>query len=169
MSENLLLLDGCKESIDSFWARTSKNPAQELYVLEDGKPRCWMCGWTSKSKDPRYLKSHLKITGHKWSRVRAHRTARKDVRKAKFELAQEHKQYVYWGNKQVSNVWQFVYLGSVFQSDGSHMADVTRRITRAKARAGKLRNFWGAPVPIKLKLRLYLASVCSILTYGSES
>ena len=40
----------------------------------------------------------------------------------------------------------------------------------ATARAGKLRNIWGADdLPLKLKLRLYKSACCSILVYGSEA
>ena len=50
------------------------------------------------------------------------------------------------------------------------MADVARRIGRAKTRAGKLRHVWAAnALPLRLKLRLYVSAVCSILTYGSEA
>ena len=40
----------------------------------------------------------------------------------------------------------------------------------ARTRAGKLRHTWAAPtLPLQLKLRLYKAVVCSIMTYGSEA
>ena len=49
------------------------------------------------------------------------------------------------------------------------MADVARRIGRAKDRAGQFRHIWAAEhLPLRLKLRLYAAAVCSIMTYGSE-
>ena len=38
------------------------------------------------------------------------------------------------------------------------------------ARAGKLRHVWASDaLTLKLKLRLYVAAVCSIMTYGSEA
>ena len=50
------------------------------------------------------------------------------------------------------------------------MADVRRRINMAVARFGKMRNIWTAKVlHIRLRMRLYISSVCSILTYGSEA
>ena len=39
----------------------------------------------------------------------------------------------------------------------------------ARTRAGKLHRIWKSDLPIKLKLRLYISAVCSILSYGSEA
>ena len=119
---------------------------------------------------PRYLKAHLKRAGHQWERQRAHKTAKKDVVRDRRVAEQMQRDKVCWGDKQVANVWQFVYLGSVFQADGAHGPDVQRRIGRAMARAGKLRHVWASDaLTLKLKLRLYVAAVCSIMTYGSET
>ena len=50
------------------------------------------------------------------------------------------------------------------------MHDVHTRIARAKQRFGKMRHIWASKdLHINLRLRLYKASVCSILTYGSEA
>ena len=50
------------------------------------------------------------------------------------------------------------------------MADVQRRITMARLRHGKMRHIWkSSDLHVNLKMRLYKASVCSILTYGSEA
>ena len=46
---------------------------------------------------------------------------------------------------------------------------MTKRIAMARTRAGKLHRVWKANLPPKLKLRLYVSGVCSILTYGSEA
>lgn len=83
--EHMLLQDGCKPTIDEFWLRTGKNPAQDFHPDPDGKHRCWVCAWTSKSKDARYLKAHLTRTKHKWCTKRAHLTAKKDVRRDKLK------------------------------------------------------------------------------------
>ena len=72
--------DGCKPTIDEFWLRTGGNPAQDFHPDPDGKQRCWVCGWASKSNDARYLKAHLTKKKHKWNTKRARLTAKKDVK-----------------------------------------------------------------------------------------
>ena len=50
------------------------------------------------------------------------------------------------------------------------MADVKKRMTMARQRFGKLRHLWKSKdLHIKLRIRLYKASACSILTCGSEA
>ena len=50
------------------------------------------------------------------------------------------------------------------------MADVCRRINLVTARVGKMWNIWVARVlHLRLRMRLYISSECSILTYGSEA
>ena len=50
------------------------------------------------------------------------------------------------------------------------MADVRARIAMAQTRYGKLRHIWhNNDLHRGLKLRLYKACICSILTYGSEA
>ena len=50
------------------------------------------------------------------------------------------------------------------------MIDVKARIAKATRTAGKMRNIWASKhVPLRLKIRLYKAVVCSQLTYGSEA
>ena len=39
----------------------------------------------------------------------------------------------------------------------------------AKTRAGTLRHVWSSDLPLDLKIRLYVASCCSILVHGSEA
>ena len=50
------------------------------------------------------------------------------------------------------------------------MSDVCRRIALARTRFGKLRHLWHHnQLHFNLRMRLYKACVCSILTYGSEA
>ena len=68
------------------------------------------------------------------------------------------------------NSWHFKYLGSIFEEGGGQIADVRRRIAMTRQRFGKLRNIWADKgLHQKLRIRLYRASVCSIMTYGSEA
>ena len=81
----LLLMDGCKESIDEFWSRTELNP---LPMTVRAKHRCWICGWKTESKRPGVLKAHLTRAKHKWSKqkkARVHAQAKKDIKKLKLE------------------------------------------------------------------------------------
>ena len=75
-----------------------------------------------------------------------------------------------WGELEVANCWRFKDLRSVFQADGAQMSDVWGRISMASARFGKLRHIWSdGDLHQHLRMRLYKACVCNILTYGSEA
>ena len=70
----------------------------------------------------------------------------------------------------LKNVFRAKYLGSVMAADGDQIHDVRARIAQAFTRCGKLRHVLDAPhLSVGLKLRLYKAAVCSILTYGCET
>ena len=71
---------------------------------------------------------------------------------------------------ELSNVFNFKYLGSVFSADDSHVHDVRRRCALAESRCGDLRHIFGSrTLSLNLKIKIYRAAVCSILTYGSEA
>ena len=75
-----------------------------------------------------------------------------------------------WGDLKVGNCWRFKYLSSIFQADGAQMPDVRARIGMASTCFGKLRHIWTAgDLHLNLRMRLYKACICSILTYGSEA
>ena len=168
--EHSLLQDGRKDVIDDFWIRSGLNPAADFFPDKEGRPRCWMCGWASKSMDPRYLKSHIKRKGHKWEKTRAQRQARRDIHLDKLELQQLQRPHVQWGDLKVQNCWRTEYLGSIFQAGGDHIPDVRQRIAKAKSRAGRLRHILQSPLlELDFRLRLYILGCCSILTYGSEA
>ena len=70
----------------------------------------------------------------------------------------------------IENVYRFKYLGSVFTADANQEHDIKVRIAQAFARCGKLRHILDVPqLSFELKLRLYKAAVCSIMTYGCET
>ena len=170
MPEGSLLRDGCKESIDEFWLKSGLSPAEEFYPDPEGKPRCWMCGYACKNPEMRFLKAHITRAGHNWHKRRAHLTEKRDVLRDKLEKAQQQLPQVHWGDEVIKNCWQFEYLGSIFQPDGDHMPDVQRRIAMAKTRAGQLRHILSSEeVSLDLRLRLYIAGCCSIMTYGAEA
>ena len=171
--EETLKKDGCKESIDDFWATSRKNPARDFYPDKTHSHRCWICGWTSKAQDEqmqqRCLKAHITRSKHQWKRKRAHITAAKIVEQEKRKALQKELPHVYWDEKQVKNSRVFKYLGSQFCADGDQLHDVKARVAMAVTRAGKLRTIWREDLPLKLKLRLYKSACCSILAYGSEA
>ena len=96
--------DGCKPVIDEFWQRSGKNPANDFYPDPDGKHRCWVCGWCSKSTDPRYLKAHLKRKKHKWQTKHAKLTAKKDVERDKLQERQKKLSKLRWGANEIKIV-----------------------------------------------------------------
>ena len=70
----------------------------------------------------------------------------------------------------LENTFHFKYLSTIFVADAKQKYDIKVRIAKVFARCGTLRNvFDSKELPIKLKLRLYKAAVCSILTYGCET
>ena len=70
----------------------------------------------------------------------------------------------------LENVFRFKYLGSVFTADGLQLYDVKERIAKSFAACGRLRHIFDSPaLNIGIKLRLYVAAVCSVLTYGCET
>ena len=97
-------------------------------------------------------------------------TADKEARVHRLKEAQDAKQHVMMGEKEIDNAWVFKYLGSRFRADGCHLQDIKARITAASTTAGKMRGIWASKtIPLKLKLRIYKVGVCSKLTYGSEA
>ena len=73
-------------------------------------------------------------------------------------------------NVSLDNVAIFKYLGSLFPADGKQSCDIDARIDQAFSRCGELHNIFNSKsLSANLKLRLYEAAVCSILTYGCET
>lgn len=69
----------------------------------------------------------------------------------------------------LQNTFQFKYLGSIFSADGEQKYDVCRRIALAMNRMGQLRQVFNSNISFALKMKVYKAAVCPILTYGSEA
>ena len=70
----------------------------------------------------------------------------------------------------MENVFKFKYLGTILAADGRDDYDISNRITKAQIRCGQLRNMFQAEhLSTQLKVRLYIAAVGSLLTYGSET
>ena len=96
--------------------------------------------------------------------------AAEKVKVCKLAAQQQHRPVISCSDNQLKNVFKFKYLGTIFSSDAKQNYDVKARIEKAFIRCGKLRNVLDAKaLSVKLKLRLYQATVCSILTYGCET
>ena len=166
---HLLERDGCRDSIRRFWVKTGLNPSKEFYEVSDGKHRCAICCKPfGRAQD---LKAHKTREGHhEDKRKTITRTAVQDAILQKRKDMQADLPHVKWGDLDVGNCWRFKYLGSIFQADGAQMPDVKSRIAMASARFGKFRHIWTAgDLHLNLRMRLYKACICSILTYGSEA
>jgi hypothetical protein len=58
----------------------------------------------------------------------------------------------------------------LFAADGLEVYDIKSRILKAQLRCGQLRNMLRSEnLSTKLKVRLYVTAVCSLLTYGCEA
>ena len=61
------------------------------------------------------------------------------------------------------------YLGSIFEVGGGKVTDVQARIGMTSHRFGKLQHLWNDnDLHLILRIHMYKACVCNILTYGSE-
>ena len=70
----------------------------------------------------------------------------------------------------IDNVAVLKYLGTLFSADGQQIRDINVRIVQAFSRCGELHNVFNSKsLRVRLRIRLYEAAVCSILTYGGET
>ena len=96
--------------------------------------------------------------------------ADKAVRVSKLADQQALRPVIQCEGEDLENVFKFKYLGSVFAADGQQQYDIKARMGMAMSRCGKLGHLFDSPdLGPRLKLRLYRASVVSLLTYGCES
>ena len=92
------------------------------------------------------------------------------VQVGKMTQQQKSRPVVHCGDQPLENVFKFKYLGSIQAADSLQKYDVDARIAMAFSRCGDLRHMFDSPkLSLNLKLRLYEASVCSLLTYGCET
>ena len=99
-----------------------------------------------------------------------HRLADRAVQDNKLAAQQKSRPFVTCEGEKLKNVFKFKYLGTLFAANGEERFDIDARIAKAKVRCGKLRSIFDSPIlSLRIKLRLYVASVCSLLTYGAET
>ncbi|KAL5260783.1 hypothetical protein ACHWQZ_G010812 [Mnemiopsis leidyi] len=70
----------------------------------------------------------------------------------------------------VKQVTQFTYLGATITSDGKIEKEISVRIGKATGAFNQLNNIWkNKNISINNKVRIYVAGVITILTYGCET
>ena len=156
---------GSMECTDDFWA---VHPELDMtsHIKAEGEHRCEWCNKNYK------LASGLK--GHHTKGCRSKpqclakgtRTA-KAIRRDKLKRQQDNEATVTLFGNQLNNVFDFSYLGHLFQADGDPFHAVEVRAAMVKATYGKLHEFWSSSILNQdTKIRLYKCTVWSKLTYG---
>lgn len=179
LSRNYLVRwKGYSEADDTWEPRSNMTGAAELikeYEVREGlydnmwPHRCDICDKPCKSA--RGVKIH-KTKSHPETIPQQFKgsLAEKKAVDEKIKILQKDKSMVTCEGVPLDNVDIFKYLGTLFTTLTDQMRDVKARVAQAMTRCGRLRNIFDAKdIDLKLKLRLYEASVCSILTFGCET
>jgi hypothetical protein len=164
------LLD-CKQVIKDFWKETGLDQTARLEL--DGEHRCGHCN--KKYKRDQDLKSHhtrKKKKGgcqlREGSRVGT--LAEKELKRRQQQAVQADIGRVMLGLDVLENVFEFKYLGHLFQADGCCWQAMLVRLAIAKTIFSKLFAVWDSKeLHEGLKLRLYTAGIVSVVTYGVEA
>ena len=154
--------------------------ANGLYAHDWSGARCEQCDKPCKNKTG--VKIHKRFCYHSQCMQQKYfdrkdqqqnfaGTKAEDATKVeKLKEAQSSKPEVQCEGEKLRNVYKFKYLGSIFSASGEQKFDISRRIALAATRCGKLRHCFDAKaISLRTKLRIYLAAVISVLTYGSEA
>ena len=165
---HLLEIDA-KDAVRHFWTKSGLSPCEDFYPDPENLNRCTVCAKTFKR--PQDLKAHRTRTKHyDDAQEKMSPAAERKAKEAKKQELQEKLPNVKWGQIPAENSWQFEYLGAIVQADGKQMPDVRRRVAMARQRHGKMRHVWeSSKLHRRLKMRLYIAGVCSVMVYGSET
>ena len=143
--------------------------ANGRYVV-DWPFRCGICDLpfrTARGTKIHYTKVHGK---QEKQQVFAGRLADKAVQVKNLMNQQTQRPTIWCEDKEIGNVFKFKYLGSIFSADGRQEYDIKSRIAMAMSRCGQLRQIFDSPhLGPRLKIRLYVASVCSLMSYGCET
>jgi hypothetical protein len=162
---------GCKRLETEFWARSGLDKDAQLEL--DGEHRCGQCN--SVFKRDRDVKSHKTKSKKKGgcqlregSRVGT--LAEKEMKRRQQQAVQAEIGRVYLGDDRLQNVFEFKYLGHLYHADGSSEQAVAVRLAIAKVAFCKLYSVWeSSELHTDLKLKLYVAGIVSILSYGVEA
>jgi exonuclease III/uncharacterized C2H2 Zn-finger protein len=164
-------IQDCKEKVEAFWEASGLDKTARLE--RDGEFRCGQCNQMFKRQQD--VKSHQTKSKSKGgcklregSRIGT--LAEKEMQRRQQKAAQVDLGKVMLGPEELENVFEFKYLGHLFQADGSCWQAVLDRLKIAKAIFSKLFTVWDSKeMHTELKLRLYLAGIVSIVTYGVEA
>ena len=177
----LIRWHGYSSQHDSWVPRSNIHPeAIKDYEIQSGS---YVQNWRFRCPDcdlPCKLIRGIKIhqsKAHKPTKSQSFegRLADGAVQVSKMEALQKERPTIYCGDSALDNVFKFVYLGTIFAANGLQCYDVDARVAMAMSRCGKLRHIFDSPhisfspISLKIKLRLYEAAVCSLLTYGCET
>ena len=131
--------------------------------------RCEICDLPCKSG--KGIKIH-KAKAHKPQQEQCFkgRLADRAAQLQKYRDQQKARPTILCEDEPLENVFNFKYLGTLFNALADQTMDVKARIARAMQRCGQLRHILDSDkIGISLKLRLYEASICSLLTFGCET
>ena len=173
----LIKWKGYPESENSWVPRSNLHPQSiEDYerrvgaYVHDWKYRCPTCNLPCASE--RGVRIHMGRMHRQEDKKQDFqgRLADRAVQIKKLEKQQEERQKVTCEGQQLDNVFKFRYLGTLFAANASQQFDVDSRIVMTMSRCGRLRPIFDSKViTLGLKLRLYEAAVCSLMTYGCET
>ena len=108
--------------------------------------------------------------GGKTIRSRKGSLADKAVQLSKRMALEAGRSHVKVNDTEIENVHSFIYLGAKQQGDGDEEVDVKHRMDIAQATFNSLFHLWkDKRLPLSMKLRLYIASVCSTFTHACEA
>ena len=136
------------------------------------KFKCIDCGMT-------YPTNHgLRVHQGRWCKkdMAAKKPSRKGtvadrvITKLKVEKHQSTLGKVLLGNKELENVYSFVYLGAAIPGDGDPVTPLKHRSDVAWGRFNDMRTtLRSTKLPVSLRVRLFAAVVVSALIYGCEA
>ena len=115
---------------------------------------------------------------HKGCWCKKRKTARKPSRKGtvadriitreKIEKRQEALEKVKIGEKELDNVYSFIYLGSEHAADGDQQVTVKHRCDIAWGRFGEYKKvLLSTKLPVDLRVRLFVVLIVSTMLYGA--
>jgi ribonuclease HI len=152
--------------VDAFW---EKNPLiDRTDTIIDAT--VWRCQWCCQvCKNETGLKIHQRTCRSKPGSRNGSKTQVKTERRQQARLV-ENKEKIFIEGTALPACFTFPYLGHQFQADGNADYDIEVRMARARSVFGSMRHIWNnSDIPERLKIQLYKAGVCSVLTYAHET
>ena len=134
------------------------------------KYKCPDCPRTFPTQRGQRIHTKRWCDGGKTVRSRKGSLADKAVQLSKRIALEAGRSHVKVNDTEIENVHSFIYLGAKQQGDGDEEVDVKHRMDIAQATFNSLFHLWNDKrLPLSMKLRLYIASVCSTFTHACEA